>query len=144
MLSPLLFVIFISDMLLFNSDPTASALLKENSCSYKYADDGTIAFIHKSLICCYNMAQEACTLINTWCKKWRLKVNCSVNKTEAIIVKAKEEAPIIPNLKIGDREILYVKQSKVLGILIDENLKFSTHASAQLRNCWYTWYSMYC
>jgi hypothetical protein len=145
-LSPLLFIIFISDMLSFRGNPNCSDLLQSHSNYFKYADDGTITFIHKSLKVCHEIAQEACAEIYSWCQRWKLAINCAKNKTEAIILQHKGKNTINPkslqNLKIGDKEILFVKKSKVLGVIIDENLDFKNHASIQLRNCWYTWYTL--
>ena len=148
-LSPLLFILFITDMLNFRG-PECSNLLKQNSTSYKYADDGTMTFIHNDLNQCYKMAQEACDHIGRWCKKWKLSVNCDKNKTEAIIIKhvkgADKETKLtmdqLPLLEINGKHILYVEKSKVLGLTIDDRLKYDKHALQQLKSCWFTWYNI--
>ena len=133
-------------MLSFRGNPTCSELLKNNSSYFKYADDGTITFIHQNLDVCHKIAQEACNTIYSWCQRWKLAINCAKNKTEAIIMQhkggKKTNAHNLHNLRIGDQEILFVKKSKVLGVIIDDQLTFKNHASTQLRNCWYTWYTL--
>ena len=85
-LSPLLFIIFISDM--FNlSNSGVSNMCKENS-TFKYADDGSVIILHKDLSLCNNLAQEICHHITWWCYRWRLIVNCDKNKTECLVIRA--------------------------------------------------------
>ena len=88
------------------------------------------------------MMQIICNYLNSWCKKWRMVINCSKNKTEAIILKPKASNHTInipPKMKIGENKIEYVKKTKVLGLVLDENLAFDYHAAAILKACWYTW-----
>ena len=139
-LSPLLFIIFISDMLNFRLVP-CSDQLKECSCFFKYADDGTLTFIHEDIAICYSLAQEACNHISVWCKHWKLQVNCAKNKTEAIVLGGKPLTPIA-DLMFGNDPIRYVSKSKVLGLIIDENLSFQPHAKMQVKNCWFAWYNI--
>ena len=82
-----------------------------------------------------------CDYLNSWCSKWRMIINCSKNKTEAIILKQKSpDTSISPSkMKIGENYIEYVKKTKVLGLVLDENLAFDYHAAATLKACWYTW-----
>ena len=86
--------------------------------------------------------QQICDYLTEWCKKWRLVINCSKNKTEAIIVQPKgatTTAANIISLEISGNTINYVKKSKVLGLVVDENLTFRYHAIEKLQSCWYTW-----
>ena len=139
-LSPLLFIIFVADLLSPKDMPVQ--LSKVLNC-YKYADDGSILVTADSTTNCHLLMQEACNYLHEWCKKWRLIINCSKNKTEAIIIKSKDSAStIVPKLKIGTQVIDYVKKSKVLGVIIDEDLKYDHHAKTVLKNCWYTWHRL--
>ena len=140
-LSPLLFIMFISDMLNLRLAPGCSEMLKGCSSFFKYADDGTVTFIHEDIGTCYSLAQEACTHISAWCERWKLQVNCAKNKTEAIILGGNPSVPL-PSLKFGNEQISYVSKTKVLGVIIDENLSFKPHAKMQVKNCWFAWYTI--
>ena len=48
----------------------------------------------------------------------------------------------LPNLKINDKNINYVKSTTVLGLLIDDDLTFKKHADKKLQQCWHTWYKI--
>ena len=88
---------------------------------------------------------KICESLNTWCKKWRMVINCNKNKTEAIILKHNKKGLMpttISKLSIGNKTIEYVKETKVLGLILDESLSFTRHATDKLKNCWYTWYNL--
>ena len=42
-------------------------------------------------------------------------------------------------MRIGSNCIEYVKKTRVLGLVLDENLEYNMHASSTLQNCWYNW-----
>ena len=139
-LSPLLFIIFVADLL---SPKDLPLNISGQIHSYKYADDGSILIAAKTTIECHQLMQKTCNYLNAWCKKWRLLINCSKNKTECIIMKSKDsQSTLVPKLKIGNKELQYVKKSKVLGVIFDEDLKFDKHANYVLKNCWYAWYRL--
>ena len=139
-LSPLLFIIFVADLLSPKDlPPTLSGQIH----CYKYADDGSILVVAESTTSCHAIMQQACNYLNGWCKKWQLVINCSKNKTESIIMKSKDSVTtIVPKLKIGSKDVQYVRKSKVLGVIIDEELKFDHQAKAILKSCWFTWHRL--
>ena len=146
-LSPLLFILFISDIYdLRKSSLNISLVCKEHSCTYKYADDGSILIMHKDPKICELVAQEFCDHISSWCKQWKLIVNCDENKTECLIIKPKStgNAPCesFSQLKISEKRINFVKSSRVLGLVIDEELSFYKHAGKTLQRCWFSWYKI--
>lgn len=49
---------------------------------------------------------------------------------------------VLQKLKISGKEIEYVSKSKVLGITLDEDLNFCSHAKATLSSCWDTWHKL--
>ena len=139
-LSPLLFVIFVSD--LFENIRTLPNK-NESALVFKYADDGSVMVASKSMSESFNLMQKICNLLTSWCKRWRLVVNCNKNKTEAVIVKSKDSSTtVIGKLMISGKQIEFVKKSRVLGILIDENLTFQDQARSVLRGCWYEWHRL--
>ena len=142
-LSPLLFIMFISDMF-YNS--TSSALIKLHANAFKYADDGSIAITHTDPHICNILAQEVCSLLSRWCKQWRLVVNCDKDKTECLIIKPykfkiDQYNSIVP-LFVGQKQICYTDNTVVLGLKIDDKLTFEKHANMKLQQCWYTWYRL--
>ena len=139
-LSPLLFIIFISDLL--NPTDLPDHLIEKIQ-SFKYADDGTILAIAESTAACHQTMQQVCDYITTWCRKWCLAINTNRNKTEAVVLKSRDSAAtIVPKLSILGKEIEYVSKSKVLGVIVDDDLKYELQAKAVLKNCWHEWYRL--
>ena len=134
-LSPLLFIIYVTDM----TKDFPHELKKWMTC-FKFADDGTFLIAHKEMSQCYRLMQILCDNLTKWCIKNKLVINCDVDKTEAIILKT--SSPIstdIPPLLIGSRLIRYVRSTKVLGIIVDDELSFKQHSSKQLKRCQQKW-----
>ena len=126
-LSPLLFIIYVAD-LLENVHSVSSTVDNSSAMLFKYADDGSIMVATKSTSDSFKLMQEICDRLTAWCRRWRLVINCSRNKTEAIVMKNKDTA-IVCKLHISGKEIEYVRKSKVLGVLIDEDLSFILQGS---------------
>ena len=107
----------------------------------KFADDGTFVVAHHNRYKCYRLMQRLCSELNNWCKRNKLIINCDVNKTEAIILKSQnkiyQDHP--PDLYIGKKTIQYVKSTKVLGLILDDQLKFINHAQSKLAECNKKW-----
>jgi len=137
-LSPFLFIVYVADM----TDDLPNWLKKWLSC-YKFADDGTLLIAHQNMFECYRLMQRLCNELTRWCQKNKLVINCEVNKTEAIILKtggepcSDEEQP--PQLQINNQYIRYVRNTKVLGVIIDDELNFSYHARQKLQECNKKW-----
>ena len=139
-LSPLLFIIYISDLLQTQNLP---ASVIEWTTSFKYADDGSVLIVGKDVHDCAVKMRKICNYLTTWCEKWRLAVNCDKDKTEVILIKSKNsENTVLQKLQISKREVEYVTSSKVLGITIDDDLNFSRHSKATLSACWDTWHKL--
>ena len=137
-ISPLLFIIYISDLLTMQSIPIASVPIAQ---TFKFADDGTVATIHSNLKTCFDKMLEICNHLHQWCTKWKMVINCNKDKTEAIVLKHNKATPAsaIPKLHIGSETISYVSKTKVLGVILDEELSFQSHAAETLSSCWYRW-----
>ena len=140
-LSPLLFIIFVSDLL---SD---IHVLPKSNCSasvFKYADDGSVMVNSPTTSQCHEIMQiYVCKALDQWCYKWQLVVNCKKDKTEAVIIKSHDsDFTVLPNLTISGQQIQYVEHSKVLGVYIDANLSYEKHAKYVLQSCWYKWHHL--
>ena len=137
-LSPLLFILYVADM----TDEMPKWLKKWLSC-YKFADDGTLLIAHQNMFKCYRLMQKLCNELSKWCQKNKLVINCELNKTEAIILKTggepcpEKEQP--PQLQINGQYIRYVKSTKVLGVILDDQLNFNCHAKQKLNECIKKW-----
>ena len=139
-LSPLLFIIYISDLL---STKTLPSSIRESTASFKYADDGSVLITGHDTNSCFRKMQIMCDYLTAWCRKWRLAINCDKDKTEAIVIKTKNsQNTSFPNLQISGKSIEFVSKSKVLGITFDEELNFISHAKAVLSSCWNTWHRL--
>lgn len=139
-LSPLLFIIYISDLL---NQKDLPADLYDKIQSFKYADDGSILTVAESTIACHHTMQQVCDYLTGWCKKWCLAINTSKNKTEAVILKSRDSSTTtVPKLTISGKEIEYVAKSKVLGVLVDDELKYEQQAKAVLKRCWHEWHRL--
>ena len=143
-LAPILFILYISDLLNHRNLPSPT---REWVQTFKFADDGSVMVVGKNEEDCVSSMQSICDYITEWCSFWRLAVNCAHNKTEAMIIRPlqrrRSAAPVISAhrslLSISGKEINYVRKSKVLGILIDDELKFDYHAKFKLQQSWYAW-----
>ena len=135
-IAPLLFILYISDM----TDEMPYWLKKWMSC-YKFADDGTFLITNENMHKCYRLTQRLCNDLAKWCKKNKLVINCDINKTEAVILKTgnKTSLHLPPELYINNIKIRYVKSTKVLGLILDEDLNFNMHAKEKYKECKKKW-----
>ena len=90
---------------------------------FQYAYDTSIAVTAQNPSDLSKNCQDACTPITKWLHIWHLKANCS--KTDILVFKGTCDVPVLSNEKILQR-----KESKMLGILIDEEPSFVKHLSS--------------
>ena len=139
-LSPLLFIIFVSDLL---QDVHLLAGGAGSAAVFKYADDGSVMVSANTTVECYSIMQTICDSLTQWCQKWHLAINCNRNKTEAVILKSHDsQSSIIGQLIISGKCIKYTSSSKVLGVYMDEDMSFLQHAKSVLRSCWNRWHQL--
>lgn len=122
-LSPILFRIYLMDLIKDLAEKEGITLLK-------FADDGTIKISTNSTEECLTKTGIVLNDIYSWVRKWRLKINCQVNKTEVICFGTAEndKSKIPKTFKIGNDEIYLVNKTKVLGVIIDEQLSYKFHS----------------
>ena len=96
----------------------------------KFADDGTMKISAGDSKTCIRHLNTALDSLNNWSKKWRLKINCDRNKTEIVCFNTSEgDRTLIPEtFKLGNKDIHRVAETKVLGVIIDENLTYKSHS----------------
>ena len=133
-ISPVLFKIYVMDFVLdLNDNPCFQVL--------KFADDGTIKISGEDSPTCIANLEVALESLKKWSHKWRLKINCEKNKTEVVCFHtAENDKSLIPDtFKLGDKDILRVPETKVLGVVIDEGLTYQTHTEILHKNLLGRW-----
>ena len=133
-LSPILFKFFIMDL---GQDVIGNKRIE----MYKFADDGTFRVSAELWPDCRILLDNVLSSLDKWCKEWRLVINCKVDKTEIIICSPKgTQTQLLPKeVEMGDKSIRIVKKSKVLGLIIDDQLSYEEHSKEilrQLNNRW--------
>ena len=111
---------------------------------YKFADDGSIKVTGESTAKCISTFQTVLNCLDEWTKKWRMKINCNKDKTEVICFNTKENNDdLVPwKFRLGDNEIQRVKKTKVLGLIVDDKLKYDTHTQETLKSVRITWVTL--
>ena len=133
-LSPVLFKIFLMDL--------ASELENtEGIMKLKFADDGTIKVAEISTPKCLQSLDKVLTVVNNWCSKWRMVINCSPNKTEVICFNtAENNKNLVPKtFKLGNKEIKLVSKTTVLGLVMDEDLSYKEHSNRVYKKLQFRW-----
>jgi len=115
-LGPLLFLLYINDM----------SKCTRNLQFVHFADDTTVFNSGSNIADVVNEMNAELTRIADWLKANRLSLN--VGKTTYMIISDGEMLDV-PAVRIGDRNIIRVTESKFLGITIDEKLSFKHHVS---------------
>ena len=71
-----------------------------------------------------SLINEEIKYLNRWAERNNLKFSAS--KTVAMMITNKRRIVEQP-VKIGDKDITWVKEFKYLGVIIDNKLKFQSH-----------------
>ena len=114
-LGPILFNIFINDILLWMQDSTM----------HNFADDNTISAFAKNIPDLIQILEKEAEIALSWFEKNEMIANPT--KFQAIIINKCGRHNEQPQLKIGNETITSKKVVKLLGIKIDFKLNFSTH-----------------
>ena len=133
-ISPLLFKIYIKDFL--------NELLENSSISIlKFADDGTIKVSAADTPTCITLMNKVLDALDKWSRRWRLNINCDKDKTEIICFNTAEgDKSLIPaSFKLGNKDIRCVTQTKVLGVIIDDELTYKPHSEQLLKDLLGRW-----
>lgn len=91
---------------------------------YIYADDITFSVTGRDIKYVENKLQQYCNEFRSWCDRW--KFNISVEKTKGQVFTRKRDKNL--RIKIFEREIEFIKEQKILGIIFDAPLlTFTPH-----------------
>jgi len=111
-LGPLLFNIFINDMLYFITDSKIA----------NYADDNTLYTVSNNITELLNILENETTIILDWFQKNEMKSND--DKCHLIICNQENVSVTLGNEKISESDSV-----KLLGVTIDKKLNFTEHVS---------------
>ena len=120
-LGPLLFLLYINDL--------PFALKKTHATMY--ADDTTICYASDDMEELNAIVNAELASLNEWLCGNKLSLN--VVKTQAMIIGSKQKlshikksSSISPSFNVGYDDIEFVKETKYLGLMIDDNLKWDS------------------
>ena len=116
-LSPLLFNIYINDLLLALKKLDSGVVCGNTKiCCLLYADDLVLIAENE------NCLQKLLNVMYSWCDEWKLKVNLS--KSNVVHFRPKQWRRSDRRFMYGNDEMVYTNVYKYLGVLLDENLNF--------------------
>ena len=129
-LSPLLFIIYTSDM--------CSKAVKNTDCNFSmatasYADDTAIWASRRSLLSTRNALQRRLSSIELWCNKWRLILN--PDKCEVIIFGYNGGRPPSILISLNNTTIKQVTSLKYLGVTFSSRLGWKQHIDNVSKKC---------
>ena len=111
-LGPLLFLVFINDIL------NSSHLLKFNL----FADDTSLFYKDKNITSLYSTVNRELELVDEWIRANKLCLN--TGKTVYLLFHGKRNSGPLPRLFLGNAEIERKNVVKFLGIFLDDKLKW--------------------
>ena len=114
-LGPLLFNIYINDLLLFI----------QNADICTYADDTTIYTCDKNLRDITHRLEHDCSVALEWFADNFMKLNA--DKCNLLVLGQSTNEPV--TVRIGNSEVVNSSQQKLLGVQIDNKLSFDNHVS---------------
>ena len=118
-LGPLLLLLFINDLPLYTDVFTDL-----------YADDTTLYEIDSCIKVIQNKLQKALADLTQWCKMNGMVIN--IDKTKAMLVTTRQKRNRLDDslqLFLNDMPLTVVKNEKVLGVQVDDNLTWNDHIS---------------
>ena len=132
-LSPILFKFFLHDL--------CSELVQRNIKLYKFADDGTLKASGETTQICLGTLMVIMHSLQKWCACWRMLINCLPNKTEVVCFGTAEgDRSLIPDsFRLGNDDIKLVSHTKVLGLIMDENLTYQNHSNMVHQKLLFRW-----
>ena len=121
-LGPLLFCIFINDL------PAHITENNNNVFCDLFADDSTIHTQSADFETLQSSLQKASDNVQHWCERNRMVLH--PDKTQCMVITSRQKhqrEPLILNIKLQSTSLRQVREHKVLGVYIDQELKWQTH-----------------
>ena len=116
-LSPLIYIISVNDL------PTGD---QRGTSQYQFADDIAVQGCGKNEVLAVQKVQKAVDDIESWCRKWRVKLNGDKSNLVIISRKRKKLNENLCVLLFND-VVRPVAKAKFLGVEIDSSLRFKNH-----------------
>ena len=124
-LGPKIFNCFINDLLIE---------LSRYCIPGNYADDNTICCIHQNRHAMLNNLKTACNVAITWFLNNQMQVN--PDKFQFLVLSPfQKEADFQYVLDLPGTQLQSVQQAPLLGVLIDNQLKFNSHVLNIIKKC---------
>lgn len=133
--SPLLFRFFVYDL-------DEVSRLYQQITFFKFAADGSAKVACNTLDECLHYLNIVLESLHAWTSKWRMVINCEINKTEVICFHSHTPKDVPDTFHIGSKQIKLVTSSKVLGIIIDKKLSFKEHSTYVYNRLVYRWINL--
>ena len=125
-LGPLLFIMYINDL----------NLNVKQSYTDMFADDTTLTATGNTLQEVIDNLQSDLDNVHTWCKQNAMVLNAQKTKTMNLSIRnTKSENIKLPTLHLQDQEITLTNTKKLLGVHVDNNLKWKTHIQTTIKKC---------
>jgi exonuclease III len=119
-LGPLLFCIFINDLPFTIKDPSVACDM--------FADDNSLHSSGRSIVDVQNSLQNGLDDVQDWCKNNRMVLNPGKTKSMVITTRQKHQRQKLQlKLNIQSTDVQQVREHKVLGVIVDEELKWESH-----------------
>ena len=116
-LSPLIYIIFVNDL------PTGD---ERGNSHFQFADDIAACARGKSEKLAVKKLQKSVDDIESWCRKWRVKLNG--DKSNLVIISRKRKKPNENLCVLLFNDVVRpVSKAKFLGVEINESLRFKDH-----------------
>ena len=117
---PLLFILYMNDL----------SLHLDNNIDM-FADDSTLYTSGHNVDEIQRSLQTNLNAVTTWCEDNRMVLN--VAKTKCMLITTKQRRHHLRNnqlaITLNDQELQQVKQHKVIGVVVDENLQWREHVN---------------
>ena len=119
-LGPLLFLVFINDLPLYLKDTVTNTEM--------YADDTTVYDVGTSKLVIQNNLQKALNILESWCENNGMVLNPA--KTKVLLITTSQKRSRCQeslSLKYNNIALEVTTGDKVLGIIVNQNLKWDEH-----------------
>ena len=108
--------------------------MDEVTCSHTYFADDTIGLNSNENLqeLARKVSVERDKVASDWCDRWNMGIDAL--KTQALIVSPPNMDVPDVNIKVKGQDLEIVKEKKLLGIIIDNDLKFNSHITTRKKS----------